>query len=63
MTLTEKFSIILGAKDDDEMNEAIAKLTDSQKDIIIASVVKALKSKDKDPMNAEFVAMIGKNIG
>lgn len=59
MTLAEKFSIVLGTKNDDELYGAIEKLTDNQKDIIIASIVKALKSRDRDPMNAEFIAMVG----
>ncbi|WP_292146396.1 hypothetical protein [Butyrivibrio sp.] len=44
MTSGEKVLDILMAKDDKELYSAISKLTDNQKDIVIASLVKTLKS-------------------
>ena len=44
MTSGEKVLDILMAKDDKEMYSAISKLTDNQKDVVIASLVKMLKS-------------------
>ena len=44
MTSGEKVLDKLMAKDDKEMYSAISKLTDNQKDIVIASLVKMLKS-------------------
>ena len=44
MTSGEKVLDILMAKDDKELYSSISKLTDNQKDIVIASLVKTLKS-------------------
>lgn len=43
MTLEEKSFKILTAKTDKEIHDAISKLTDKQKDIVIFSFVKTIK--------------------
>ena len=43
MTLLEKFAKIMNSENDKELYEGIEKLTDKQKDILIASLVKATK--------------------
>lgn len=43
MTFTEKALEIIGAKDDKELYERIQKLTDKQKDMMIASLIKSVK--------------------
>lgn len=47
MTFTEKTLEIMGSKDDKELYERIQKLTDKQKDMLIASLIKAVKGTDR----------------
>lgn len=44
MTLVDKISLMLGTKDDNELDDAIDKLTDAQKSILIRVLIKLMKS-------------------
>ena len=44
MTLVEKMSLMLGSKNDNELDDAIEKLTDAQKSILIRVLIKLMKS-------------------
>ena len=45
MILGEKVSALLAAKTDEEKYEAVAKMTDKQKDIIIVSLMKVIQEQ------------------
>ena len=45
MTLTEKIVSLIVAKTDKERYDAVASMTDKQKDIIIVSLVKVLQEQ------------------
>lgn len=46
MTFTDKALEIISSKDDKELYERIQKLTDKQKDMMIAGLIKAVKGTD-----------------